>query len=97
MSLGAIDGIGNPFLKKLGALKGAQQAQGAQQVQGAEGLNKSQGIEGLERSHESTGSNPFAQFKDDGMVGLNIQDGATQTSNGQAGKKKAIMHQLGIA
>ena len=97
MSIGALDGIGNSFLKKLGALKGAQQAQGAQHVQGAEGLQKSQGIEGLQKSHESTGMNPFAQFNDDGQVGLSMVNGSEQTSNGQMGKKKAIMHQLGVA
>ena len=82
MGFGAITGIeNNPFLKKLGGIKGIQQGQP---------------VKGIEKAGAGN-ANPFGQFGDDNHVGLGIKDGATQTSNGQLGKKKAVMHQLGIA
>ena len=81
MEFGKITGLDNPFLKKINGIKGIQQGQPV------EGVKKVGG----------EGGNPFAQFGDDGQVGLGIKDGATQTSNGQMGKKKAVMHQIGIA
>ncbi len=82
MGFGAITGIEkNPFLKKINGINGIQQGKP---------------VEGVKKTG-ANGVNPFGQFGDDGHVGLGIKDGATQTSNGQLGKKKGIMHQLGIA
>ncbi len=82
MGFGAITGIEkNPFLKKINGINGIQQGKP---------------VEGVKKTG-ADGGNPFGQFGDDGHVGLGIKDGATQTSNGQLGKKKGIMHQLGIA
>lgn len=84
MGFGAITGIeNNPFMKK---------------INGINPIQKGQPAEGVKKAGPSAaGTNPFAQFGDDGHVGLGIKDGAIQTSNGQMGKKIGVMRQLGIA
>ena len=85
MGFGAITGIeNNPFMKK---------------INGINAIHKGQPAEGVKKTGAGAAgaSNPFAQFGDDGQVGLGIKDGAIQTSNGQMGKKIGVMRQLGIA
>lgn len=66
----------------------------AKSIQGVQGAGAFKPVGGVERV--AGGNNPFS-FGDDNKVGLGIKDGAIQTSNGQLGRPKAEMRQLGIA
>lgn len=66
----------------------------AKPINGVQGANTFAPVEGIKKVE--SGKNPFG-FQDDSKVGLGIKDGAVQTSNGQLGKPKGVMRQLGIA